>query len=145
MKKITWLIVIAAFSISFTSCATIISGRMQQIPVMSNPSGATVTMGNIKQKTPAALILDRKMTAYELLIEKDGYEPITIVLKKGVNGWVFGNLIFGGWIGIIVDIVSGSASAFKPSEIQVNLIEKELGSRLIKGKDILIVKLKEEM
>ena len=126
-------------------CATIISGRMQNLPVTSNPSGAIVTMKGTKQQTPCTLVLDRRESVYELIVEKEGYEPVTVVLKKGINGWVFGNIILGGIIGIVIDIATGSASAFKPSEVEVNFVQKKLGSPFLKNKDVLIVKLKEEM
>tara|TARA_R110002020_G_scaffold1823_5_gene8366 strand:+ start:4783 stop:5148 length:366 start_codon:yes stop_codon:yes gene_type:complete len=33
----------------------------------------------------------------------------TTPLKAGIDGWVFGNILLGGWIGIIVDPLTGAA------------------------------------
>ena len=143
-KKFICSALVLAVVIFSIGCATIVSGRMQQLPVISSPSGATVTMGSVRQTTPATFLLDRRMGVYEIFIEKEGYEPVTVVIKKGLNCWVFGNIIFGGIIGLIVDIASGSASAFTPSEVEVNLVKERLGSHL-NGKDMLFVKLKEEV
>ena len=144
VKRIIGMGVVVTFIASIIGCATIISGRMQSLPVTSSPDGAIVTMGTLRQQTPCTLELDRRMGVYQIKIEKEGYEPMTVTLKKGVNGWVFGNIIFGGIIGIVIDMVSGSASAFKPSEVEVNLIKQQIGANL-KNKDILIVKLKEQI
>ena len=91
--------------------------------------------------TPCTLLLDRRQGVYQITIEKKGYEPVTVTLKKGINGWVFGNLLIGGIVGIVIDIASGSASSFKPTEIEVNLIKAQYGSNF-QGKDAIIVKLK---
>jgi hypothetical protein len=129
-----------------TSCATIISGRNQDLPVVSNPSGAIVTIGSTKQMSPATFTLDRRQSVYVVRVEKEGYEAVEITLKKGVNGWVFGNIVFGGIIGLVIDIANGSASKFTPDEVEVNLITKQLGlnEKDTKNKDLLIVKLKEK-
>lgn len=138
------LLLVISFGLAVVGCATIMSGRMQQLPVTSNPTGATVTVGSTKQTTPATFNLDRKAAVYEVVVEKEGYEPVTIVLKKGMNGWVWGNILLGGIIGLIIDTSTGSAAKFVPSEIEVNLIKKQLGFNDLNGKDILFVKLKEE-
>ncbi len=143
MKRTTSIFVLVFFLLSIIGCATIVSGRMQNLPVISSPDGAVVTMGNLRQRTPCVLHLDRRMGAYQIKIEKDGYEPVTVTLKKGVNGWVFGNLVFGGIIGLIVDVSSGAASSFRPSKVEIELVRKRLGLES-HSQDILIVKLKNE-
>lgn len=144
LQKFLYLIITIFYLTTTISCATIISGRSQELPVLSVPSEAIVTIGGMKQMTPATFILDRRMGVYVVKIEKEGYESVEIALKKGVNGWVFGNLLVGGIIGLIIDISTGSASKFTPDEVEVNLIKKELGLNTLEGKDVLIVKLKEQ-
>jgi len=115
-------------TVLLTGCATIVSGRMQSIPVMSRPSGATATYQNQIQKTPCVLILDRKMSSAQVIVEKEGYEPYVINLRKGPNGWVFGNVVFGllGMpIGILIDTATGAASTFRPTMLDVNLLSKD--------------------
>ena len=145
VKKIICSIVTICFLVTITSCATIISGKTQSIPVVSNPSGAIVTIGAMKQMSPATFILDKKQD-YVVKVEKEGYEPVEIVLRKGVSGWVWGNIIFGiigGAIGVSIDMANGSATKFEPSTVEVNLIEKKLGFKKIDGKAVLFVKLVE--
>ena len=143
LKGIAHFILLMCFVFSSSSCATIVSGRNQSLPVISYPSGATITLGNMKQTSPATFVLDRRQEVYLVKIEKDGYEPVEVTLKKGMNGWVWGNLVFGGIIGLIIDISTGSASKFVPDEVEVNLVKNELGLNDLKNKDILFVKLVE--
>ena len=140
MKRLLfWSLFLGLFAGMMSSCATIISGGGQRIPIITNPAGAKVTVGGITQMTPCTILLARNKGAQQVIIEKLGYAPVTVTLKKTINGWVFGNIVFGGLIGLVIDIGSGNASAFTPKEIDISLI-KRLESGLT-GKDILVVKI----
>lgn len=141
MKKVICFVIIFCFLVTVTGCATIVSGRTQRIPVMSSPSGAIVTIGSQKQMTPATFILD-KQQEYVVRIEKEGYEPVEIVLKKTLSGWVFGNVFFGilgGAIGVVIDIGNGSAMKIVPSPVEVQLLKAQLGEHNLEDKTLLFV------
>ena len=119
------LICLGLIAILLTGCASIISGRMQSIPVSSNPTGAKVTYNGQTQQTPCTIILDRKSPVIQLTIEKEGHEPVMVRLEKSLNGWVFGNVIwglFGGIIGVAIDSSTGAAMKFNPDSVDVRLI-----------------------
>jgi hypothetical protein len=141
LKKLVCFVSAIGLITSSISCATIVSGRHQDLPVISSPSGATITIGGIKQASPATFTLDRRQSVYVVKVEMEGYEPVEMILKKGVNGWVFGNLLFGGIIGLVIDLSTGSASKFKPDEVSVNLAKTQVGLNNLEGKDLLFVKL----
>ncbi len=145
MRKIVSCITIISFVFLTIGCCTIVSGRNQSLPVITNPSGARVIIDGIQQQSPCTLVLDRKHLVYQVRVEKDGYEPTEITLRKGVNGWIWGNLFLGGIIGLIIDISTGSVNKFTPTELEISLVQKRLGLNDLKGKDILFVKLKEEV
>ena len=117
-----------SMAISITSCATLISGSMQTVKVSSNPSGATVKVepGFYEVKTPAELSLKRKEGPYRLTIAMDGYEPVQAYLKASTNGWLWGNILFGGIIGIIIDYSTGAATALSPTEVHADLENSEV-------------------
>jgi hypothetical protein len=142
MRKAIILVTSFCFLLSVTGCATIITGRTQKIPVMTNPSGAVVTIGGQKQLSPATFILD-KQQEYVVRIEKEGYEPMEIPLRKTLNGWVFGNVvfgIFGGIIGVVIDVGNGSTMKFVPNPVEVELITTQVGAENLKDKTVLFVK-----
>src|SRR3989338_4181214 len=85
------------------SCATIISGTRQKVGISSDPVGASVTIDNQNQgRTPLIVRLDRDDN-HIVKIDLHGYQPYQTTLNKKLNGWLFGNILFGGVIGIIID------------------------------------------
>jgi hypothetical protein len=113
--------------ITLSACATIVGGGTSQgVAISSDPSGATYLiksssgMQMATGRTPQTIKLPRK-NEYQIEFSVPGYRSQSIALTKGVNGWVFGNFVFG-WIpGFIIDFATGSASKLEPSLVQVNL------------------------
>lgn len=60
-------------------------------------------------------------------IEKTGYAPQVIELKKGTNKWVWGNFLFllGAPIGFGIDYVSGVFDSFAPLRIKAELVRDD--------------------
>lgn len=56
-------------------------------------------------------------------IELEGYQPYDIVLSRRMSGWVFGNIVFGGVIGVAIDAVSGGIYRLTPEQISAELHE----------------------
>lgn len=123
-RKLAWTLLALGCG-TLAACATIISGSTQDLDVSSVPPGATVTAepGGYRVTTPAKLTLKRKDAPYRLTFALDGYEPYNVTVSSGTNGWVFGNLIIGGLIGIIVDSSSGAINKLTPGEVHANLIK----------------------
>jgi len=58
---------------------------------------------------------------YKITIDKEGYESAELLIEKKAGGWLWGNLGFGGVIGLIVDFSNGAAYRLKPDELQATL------------------------
>lgn len=111
----------------FGSCATIIHGSRQTVDFTSQPAGAKVSIdGKEYGKTPTFVELKRKGRLkgepdgkkwYAVKIEMDGFYPYEIKLKRELDAWYFGNLIFSGFIGLIVDAVNGSMYKLTPDQV----------------------------
>ena len=112
-------------AVVMAGCCSIICGTSQEVAVSSNPGRATVKVnGQIKGKTPVTLDLKRNKS-HRIRIELDGYQPYGVALKKRVNAWVLGNIIFGGIIGLVIDAVDGAIYTIKPDTIQAILLKDE--------------------
>ncbi len=81
------------------------------------PQGATcklvrdgVNVGMVL--TPGSAIVKRGSPEIKADCEKDGYQTASVTKTPGMNGWFFGNIIFGGLIGIIVDAADGAAFSY---------------------------------
>jgi len=101
-------------------CASIICKSSGPVTYTSNPSGATVTIKNKngveiqRATTPTTVCLPYdngyfSKARYTLQFEKDGYETLVTQDDAYINGWYWGNIGFGGLIGLlIVDPATGS-------------------------------------
>ena len=110
-------------------CATIVGGGPNQpVSFQSTPAAASFTIQSSsglqmgQGNTPATLTLPRR-NEYQVQISLDGYQTQSAVLTKGVNGWIWGNLLFGWIVGFIVDFATGSAYKLEPATVQVGLVE----------------------
>lgn len=135
MKKMFGLVMIV-FVISFlTGCATIANGSNQNIFVNSEPDSATIFVNNVQYGiTPSTIPIDRDKESVVVTIEKQGYETNECVLNSSMNGWVFGNLLFGGIPGFLIDMIGGSAYEFSPDDINIILEPIEQNKKQINKK-----------
>jgi hypothetical protein len=103
-------------------CATIISGTTQDIGVSSVPPGATVIaeLGGHRAVRPAKLTPRCKEAPYRLTFPLEGYRPYNVTISAGTNGWIFGNLVLGGIIGILVDSVDRSKKMEGSKKIELH-------------------------
>lgn len=116
--------------IALSSCASIVSKSSYNVPIGSSPSDANITITNRKGekvfdgRTPATVKLKNgagffRKAEYIVKFEKEGYNSKSIVLTYDLNGWYFGNIVFGGFIGLlIVDPATGAM--FKPDMKIIN-------------------------
>jgi hypothetical protein len=115
--------------ISLTGCATIITGKYQEIPVTSDPSGAKVRADTGETIiTPGKFHLIRN-ESHILIAEYPGYDSQQVALHNKAQGWVWGNIIAGGLIGLVVDCSSGSSDELIPKEVHFNFVNPQLTTR----------------
>ena len=122
-------IVVASAALT-SGCATIVHSGPRSIPVASNPPGAKVSIYNrsntlvMSNTTPFVASLPTKAgyfksQTYRLVFEMPGYANTEVNLESSVSGWYFGNLLFGGLIGmLIVDPLTGAMYNLAPENIE---------------------------
>lgn len=114
-----------------SGCASIVHGGSRTVTVNSQPSGAKTTIrksdsGEVVSvnTTPFTVSLDPrrgffKGQSYTLRMELPGYSATEVQLRAEVSGWYFGNIVFGGLIGLlIVDPATGAMWNLSPDKIQ---------------------------
>lgn len=143
MRKSTFIIALTfGFIFLTSSCATIIHGSKQSVSISSNPSSATVTVDNQdKGKTPLTTTLSRK-DHHTVKIELPGYMAYETKFTRKVDGWIAGNIIFGGIIGLAVDAITGGMYKLTPDQIQADLKSNTASLRKIKDGLFLTVVLR---
>lgn len=121
-------------------CATIMHGTSQEISISSVPSGAEVIVnGQTHGLTPVVADLKRK-DQHLIQIQLDGYQPFEIRLVRRTSGWVWGNIVLGGLIGLAVDAISGGLYKISPDEVRAELSKS--GQTLLEEDGVLLVILK---
>lgn len=116
-----WLVLVPVIGVLpafVAACATIMHGTSQEVSIGSSPTGAKVTVdGKDIGKTPLVADLKRK-DKHSVRIELAGYEPFEMAMSRGTSGWVWGNIVFGGLVGLAVDAITGGMYKLKPEQIQ---------------------------
>jgi hypothetical protein len=112
---------IGAASMLLTGCATIMHGTQQDVGFGSVPTNAKITIDNQRSATtPTVMKLSRKDN-HIVRIELDGYLPYEATLTRGVSGWVWGNIVIGGLVGLAVDAISGGLYKLTPEQMTATL------------------------
>lgn len=121
MSRSTKLVGLVAVTALVAACATIMHGSSQQVGINSQPTGATVVVDSqTLGTTPVAAKLARKR-AHRITVTLAGYQPFGIVTTRKTSGWVWGNIVFGGLIGLIVDASTGGLYDVRPEQINAQL------------------------
>ena len=119
MNKMIGCASIAGILLS-SGCASIVSKSEYPVTINSTPSGATVIIKNKsglevhKGVTPTTVTLPSGAgyfgkAKYSMEFQKEGYTPGSTQLEGSLDGWYFGNIIFGGLIGLlVVDPITGA-------------------------------------
>ncbi|MGH7529365.1 MAG: PEGA domain-containing protein [Gemmatimonadales bacterium] len=86
-------ITVAALAIGIgfvvAACATIMHGTSQEVPISSQPTGASVTVdGNLIGTTPVGAKLSRK-SSHRIVLTLEGYQPFEIMTTRKTSGWVW--------------------------------------------------------
>jgi hypothetical protein len=118
-----------------TGCASIVSGTNQSVSVETTTStgeavaGANCKLSNNKGTwfvtTPGSTTVHRSYENLAVHCTKDAHEPGMVSAKSSTKAMAFGNAIFGGVIGVGVDVATGAAYDY-PIMIKVRMGVAEL-------------------
>lgn len=116
---------IVAAVLALSACASIMHGTSQDVGISSSPTGATVTVDSLTPgKTPYIAHLRRKDN-HIVKLALDGYAPAEMTLTRKTSGWVWGNIVFGGIIGLAVDAMTGGLYNLTPEQLSATLASQK--------------------
>lgn len=114
-----------AATLTLTGCASIMHGTSQDVGISSTPTNALVTVDNMPLgNTPVVAKLSRKDN-HIVHLAIDGYAPADLTLTRSTSGWVWGNIVFGGLIGLAVDAMSGGLYNLTPDQLTTQLAQQK--------------------
>jgi hypothetical protein len=123
-----------------TGCATLTQGANQRVPIHSSPSGAQVWInGRDSGTTPTTASLRRK-DQHTIRFVLYPYATKDITLERRISGWFWGNIAFGGLVGIAIDAATGAMYKLTPADVHQHLGPEAAGSpRRERGRLIIAV------
>jgi len=122
MKSLAGSICALILVLSCTGCATMFSGKTQEVSFKSKPQGAEVMVGAQTCVTPCKMQIPKDKVYREIVVMKNGYQKDKVNVVASVDPWVYGNILNFG-VGAIVDFISGSYAKYDP-EYLVQLEKK---------------------
>lgn len=122
-----------------SGCATIVKDDSQPVAFSSDPQGSTVSINGIpRETTPTTMMIKRQNQAQMVTFELTDYHPVTFKLEKSMAGMVWGNIIFGGVVGAVVDASSGKGINYEDS-VHVKMIPLSEPPPIVNEKGQLVV------
>ncbi len=121
VRSIAGALALACAAALCAGCATIVHGTTQRVQIDSTPSGADVAIDDSQRViTPSAVDLSRG-SAHKLVFHKQGYQDTTETLTSGVSGWILGNLLAGGVVGMAIDASDGAGRKLSADRVNAAL------------------------
>lgn len=121
VKRIAGAIALACVATIGTGCATIVHGTTERVRIDSTPPGAEVAIDDSQHVvTPSAVKLSRA-SAHKLVFHKPGYQDATANLTSSTSGWILGNLLAGGVVGMAIDASDGAGRKLSSDSVNVAL------------------------
>ena len=125
-QQLNAVLLIAAISgsiISLTGCAANDTGKYQEIPVTSNPSGALVTADTGETTiTPGKFYLTRDKH-HTLVAKYPGFKSQKLTLHNEAQGLALGNAVTLGLLDFVTDCSGGSKFELTPKEVHFNFVK----------------------
>ncbi|WP_096086863.1 hypothetical protein [Agaribacterium haliotis] len=126
MKFLPKLSISLVSVLALSSCSSIVSKTEYPVTISSTPDSSSFIIKDAQGKsvhsgtTPAVVNLKAssgyfKSAKYTLILSHEGYEDKTYTFSASLDGWYWGNIIFGGLIGmLIVDPATGAMYKLPP-------------------------------
>ena len=134
--RIFSLALAATVVVLFSGCAAITTGSTQPLSVTAKQAGTNVVgaaceltngKGTYYVTTPGTVTVKRSYSDMVVVCKKDALPDANMTVKSSVKAMAFGNILFGGVVGVIVDTSTGAAYDYPPS------FDLEMGKTILIG------------
>ena len=131
MKKLAYAFLLMGL-IELTGCATIFSDNKTAVQINTNPTDTIceVKGENFTQKVniPANVTIPAKASPVTIICSKEDYFPASKTIETSIDGMIFGNIIFGGIPGVIIDAVTKSGFKYEDT-VALHLYKRNFASQ----------------
>lgn len=132
---------LSALLVLLSGCATIVAGADQVVTVSTSPPGASCHVDRGSEpiafiaSTPAVISVSKSSADLLVNCDKPGFEHASISGVSSFNGWMFGNVVFGGLIGVIADAATAATYEY-PLMVQVDMVPKSFDASAPTASDL---------
>jgi len=111
-------LLVMACAAGLPGCATLVTDDHQSIVVTSDPPGATCQVREgggpvgVIDQTPGTILVAKSRHDIAIDCIRPGYYPGAAVLESHFQDMTFGNILYGGTIGLLVDTSSGAIKEY---------------------------------
>lgn len=103
---------------SLSACASIVSDNDSTTYISTEPEQARCELHGQDFKrvvqTPDSITLPAEAAPITVACDAEGYRTTTATLDTSMDGWIVGNLLFGGVIGLAIDAARGAGQKYPP-------------------------------
>ncbi len=107
-------------ALSCSSCATIFSNGRDKISIGARDPATRIYVDGELKGTGQVDAVVKRGDVHVLRGELDGCEPVSVTTGKQLDPWVFGNILIGGVIGLIIDVASDNVMRVHPAQYDVS-------------------------
>ena len=110
-----------------SGCATITKGSSQTVTVDTDPSGAVCTLTRdakplaVVNPTPGSVSIEKSSGVIAVICKKADYLDSAGTMASEFQAMTFGNILFGGLVGVVIDAASGATHEYPPL-VRITLI-----------------------
>ena len=129
------LAALACVVVLASGCATITKGTTQTVTVNTEPAGAVCTLTRnstplaVVNPTPGSVSVGKGAGAVSVVCKKETYLDAAGTMSSQFQAMTFGNILFGGLIGVAVDAASGAMHEYPPM-VTITLIPAQFPSNV---------------
>ena len=132
MRMVT-LVALAAVVLLASGCATLTKGASQTVTVSTDPPGANCELTRdakplaVVNPTPGSVSISKGSGVIAIVCRKDKFQDAAGTMASEFQAMTFGNILFGGLIGVVVDAASGATHEYPPL-VTITLIPEVFAS-----------------
>jgi hypothetical protein len=122
-----------SFVLLTPGCATLVKGANQTVTIATDPAGASCTLTRdakplaIINPTPGSVPVEKARETIAIACVKKGYLEAAGNMASEFQPMTFGNVLFGGIVGVVVDAASGAMHQY-PDMVTITLIPEEFAT-----------------
>ncbi|WP_461211281.1 hypothetical protein [Desulfocurvus sp. DL9XJH121] len=124
------------FLVVLSGCASVVSDNKSVTYIETDPENVRCELHGQdfvrKITAPGSISLPSEAAPIIIACKTDGYYTTTQEIDTKMDGWIFGNIIFGGIIGGVIDVARGAGQKF-PSRVSIILDPKVFPSQYEKN------------